>query len=221
MNQRGDTIIEVLFAVTVFSLVAVAGLSLMNQGTAMAQRSLEIGLVRDQMDAQADALRYVHNAYIANIGEAGATTTTVWHEVARDHAVRQAQNFDSTVVDLKCRLPQSSDPSSPDSDGEPYAIDTRKLDGTGGSPALSLNQLDNVDNTVTYSKVHYYEEDNYKKQPLSPAKPEGLWVQPVYSAGSDGTPGYYDFHIRACWLTPGQATPVTLGTIVRLYDPEV
>ena len=32
MNQRGDTIVEVLFAVTVFSLVAVAGLSLMNQG---------------------------------------------------------------------------------------------------------------------------------------------------------------------------------------------
>jgi type II secretory pathway component PulJ len=68
--QRGDTIIEVVFAVTVFSMVAVGGLALMNQGAAMAQRSLEIGMVRDQMDAQADALRYMHSAYIANFGQA-------------------------------------------------------------------------------------------------------------------------------------------------------
>jgi len=63
--QKGDTLIEVLFAVTVFSLVAVGSLSIMNQGTATAQRSLEITLVRQEIDAQAEALRFIHDSYIA------------------------------------------------------------------------------------------------------------------------------------------------------------
>src|SRR5882762_1936652 len=104
MKQRGDTIVEVLFAVTVFSLVAVGGLSLMNQGTAMAQRSLEIGLVRDQMDAQADALRYMHNAYVANFGDNGAATTDIWNEVTTKHAVTKAQAFTDISDSRSCHL---------------------------------------------------------------------------------------------------------------------
>ncbi|MBJ58357.1 hypothetical protein CMN24_01415, partial [Candidatus Saccharibacteria bacterium] len=57
--ERGDTLIEVLFAVTVFSFVVVSSLAIMNQGTAAAQRSLEISLVRQQVDAQADSLRFL------------------------------------------------------------------------------------------------------------------------------------------------------------------
>ncbi|MDB5177336.1 MAG: exported protein of unknown function [Candidatus Saccharibacteria bacterium] len=217
VGQRGDTIVEVLFAVTVFSMVAVAGLSLMNQGTAMSQRSLEIGLVRDQMDAQADALRYVHNAYIANISASGAKTTDVWQDVSAKHAVRNAQDFSTIVANQKCQAPQSPNPIT-GSDGAPFVLDERKLDGTTGSPVLFLNQADYADNTETYSKVRYFEDIDYKR-PLNPAQPEGIWIQPVQSAGRNGTPGYYDFHIRACWITPGQSSPVTLGTIVRLYDP--
>ena len=58
--EQGDTIVEVLFAVVVFALVAVGSMSIMNQGTATAERSLEITLVRQQMDAQAEAIRYIH-----------------------------------------------------------------------------------------------------------------------------------------------------------------
>lgn len=58
-SMRGDTIIEVVLAVTIFSLIAVGALTLMNNGMAMAQRSLEITLVRQQLDAQAETLRYV------------------------------------------------------------------------------------------------------------------------------------------------------------------
>jgi hypothetical protein len=219
MNARGDTIVEVLFAVTVFSLVAVGGLSLMNQGTAMAQRSLEIGLVRDQMDAQADALRYMHNAYIANIGEAAESTATkTWKDASANHMTSRAQAFGDMSDGRECKLPTPS--GSGGSDGAPYVLDTRKLDGTDGDPTIVL-QADDVKNTATYSKVHYFEDDDYKKPPLNPAKPEGIWVQAVHFPITNDTPGYYDFHIRACWLAPGQSSPVTLGTIVRLYDPKV
>lgn len=62
--SKGDTIIEVLFAVTIFSALAISGLSVMNRGVGTAQRSLEISLVRQEMNNQAEILRFVHNAYI-------------------------------------------------------------------------------------------------------------------------------------------------------------
>src|SRR6476661_972947 len=74
--QRGDTIIEVMFAVAIFAMVAVGCLSIMNQGMATAQRSLEVTLVRQQMDAQAEALRYIHQAYVASYDKNTTPTGT-------------------------------------------------------------------------------------------------------------------------------------------------
>ncbi len=199
IHERGDTIIEVLFAVTVFSMIAIGGLSLMNKGTAMAQRALEIGLVREQMDAQADALRYLNHAYIADYGKRGEATD-MWNKVVVSHAVDEAEEFSSIAEGTKCILPTPA--------GKPFALDVTKLDG---SPLLAP-----VPDVVTYAKVRY---------DSSTPRAEGIWIQAVRSktkiGSSDGheRPGFYDFHIRACWQTPGQSRPVTLGTIVRLYEP--
>src|SRR5690349_17320208 len=75
VKQRGDTIVEVLFAVTVFAMVAVGSMAIMNQGIASAQRSLEITLVRQQIDAQAEAIRYIHKAYVAAYQKGGLAPT--------------------------------------------------------------------------------------------------------------------------------------------------
>jgi len=61
--QRGDTLIEVILAVSVFGLLAVGVISIMNQASNTAQRALEITLVRQQIDAQVEALRASHQAY--------------------------------------------------------------------------------------------------------------------------------------------------------------
>jgi prepilin-type N-terminal cleavage/methylation domain-containing protein len=61
-TQRGVTIIEVLLAITVFSLVSIGAMTIMNQGTNAAQRALEITLVREQIDGQAEALRAAQQA---------------------------------------------------------------------------------------------------------------------------------------------------------------
>lgn len=79
MIQRGDTIIEVILAVTIFSLVAVGALTLMNSGTSMSQRSLETTLVRQQIDTQAELLRFVSRSAVG----------TTWDDVkakAKNHA---------------------------------------------------------------------------------------------------------------------------------------
>ena len=49
MFNRGDTIVEVVFAVTIFSMVTVGAISIMNKGVAIAQQSLEITLVRQNV----------------------------------------------------------------------------------------------------------------------------------------------------------------------------
>lgn len=59
--KRGDTIIEVILAVTIFSIVVVGAMTIMNSGIAMSQRSLEITQVRHQLDGQAEMLRYVRD----------------------------------------------------------------------------------------------------------------------------------------------------------------
>jgi hypothetical protein len=46
----------------------------------------------------------------------------------------------------------------------------------------------------------------------------GIWVEAVPSNTTNGT-AFVDFHIRACWESTGSSAPVTLGTIVRLYEP--
>lgn len=48
-------------AVSIFSMLAVGVMALMNRGIAMAQRSLELSLVRQQIDAQSEMIRYIHD----------------------------------------------------------------------------------------------------------------------------------------------------------------
>lgn len=73
-NFRGDTIIEVILAVTVFSAVAMGVMVIMNSGIAMVQRSLEVVLVRQQIDAQAEMLRYVFD----RVGESQEEYVDTW-----------------------------------------------------------------------------------------------------------------------------------------------
>lgn len=84
MRKRGDTIIEVMVGITIFSMVAVGSIVIMNNGLAMAQRSLELTLVRQQIDAQAEMLRYVSErardddaAYVAMWNNITPGVTTV------------------------------------------------------------------------------------------------------------------------------------------------
>ena len=46
--KRGDTLIEVMFAFAIFSLVAIMSVTMMNLGLAASERSLEVVTVRDR-----------------------------------------------------------------------------------------------------------------------------------------------------------------------------
>lgn len=230
MRQRGDTIIEVIIAVTVFSLVAVGGITLMNQGAAMAQRSLEIGLVRDQIDAQADVLRYLHTAHIASFGQdQNVAANKQWKFIA-DRATATAgdiQKFEDVSDGTNCKLP-----SVTTTQGAAFALNMQKLTASPVvDPTVSFNPTANRDRQVPVTDVPPTMSGDYSSTTYSQLQyggtdgkdvvAQGIWIQAYHDAGTPTTAGYYDFYIRACWITPGQVPPVTLSTVVRLYEPTV
>lgn len=84
-GERGDTIIEVLLAITVFSMVSIATMTIMNQGTNAAQRALEITHVRQEIDAQAEALRAAQQS-------AATGAPTIWNQIAQHGDTSQYTN---------------------------------------------------------------------------------------------------------------------------------
>jgi type II secretory pathway pseudopilin PulG len=72
LKQRGDTIVEVLFATAALSLVIVISFVIMNRGVASAQVAVENTFARQAIDAQAESLRYLRDAYIKTEHPAGS-----------------------------------------------------------------------------------------------------------------------------------------------------
>ena len=197
-NIRGDTLVEVLFATAVFSLVAVGCLSIMNQGAATAQRALEITLVRNEIDAQAETLRFLNASYISAFN---SDPSTVYSGPASQWKTMQdfIKSHDDNVTALDCTIPPNS-----------FILNARRalyVAPTNFKPSAAK----------TFSRVVY--DDDILPAPANVASSaEGIWIETSWNWPDDDV-GYIDFHIRACWDSPGQSVPVTMGTIVRLYEP--
>ena len=212
-RQRGDTLIEVLFAVSVFSLVAIGGLTIMNQGSNTTQRALEITLVRQQIDAQAEGLRFLHDAYIASYRPGATYSTDV---PAGQQAIAQWAKMDTDIKATNSSAASpfgnfDSCPETPPSGS--FIINTR-------TATFANTSVAKYKKASVYSRVNYSEQNG---QVLIDST-EGLWIEAVRSAPSTDTAnqsniGFIDFHIRACWDSVGQVVPMTIGTIVRLYEP--
>lgn len=112
-HQRGDTIVEVILAFAIFALLAVGTTVAMNRGLAMGQQSLERTLVRQQVDAQAELLRYARDA-------GGAT----WDDIV-SHTV-PSPNLDSF----------SSCPASPTDMAGSFVMNI-----VGSGPSASLTRV--------------------------------------------------------------------------------
>ena len=64
-DRHGDTLIEVMLSIAIFAMVAMVTINLMNDGLNTAQRTLEAEMARNEIDAQAEALRFIHNNYVS------------------------------------------------------------------------------------------------------------------------------------------------------------
>lgn len=206
IRERGDTLIEVMFAVAVFAMVAVGSLSIMNQGVAAAQRSLEVTLVRQQMQAQADAIRFIHDTYVTAYQQGSAAPTGIaaeWAKMTVDHAESQASPFGVAAATTCPSAVQGSD-------SKPFIVDARTAKVASQAPLMAPPPNETL---PPFSQVIYNNDSSI-------AHAYGIWVEAVPSGPQPGgAVRYVDFHIRACWDSVGTNHPMTLGTIVRLYEP--
>lgn len=95
--KKGDTLIEVMLAVGIFSMVAVAVVAVMSNGTAGAQTSLETTLAREEIDAQAEALRFIQSAYISDQDNDGKYAI-LWRKITASAMELKNDDSDAEIV---------------------------------------------------------------------------------------------------------------------------
>ncbi len=201
--NRGDTLIEVLFAVTIFSMIVVGALSIMNQGTSASRRALETTIARQAIDGQVETLRFMHESYVAdyqsgasyNLSDATTSPAEEYYVIIRnaiDHPKTTASN-----LALNTTCPNTAPAYS-------FLVNPANARAVMSSAMLQ--------------KADVYPELTYNSSGVLTAG-KGLWIEALRSTDATTDAGIIDFHIRACWQALGSKTPVTLGTIVRLYEP--
>lgn len=83
IKKRGDTLIEVMMSIAIFAVLAILTINLMNSGLNSAQRTLEELMARNEIDSQAEALRYIHQSYVAErqLDKSASNFRTLWDEL--------------------------------------------------------------------------------------------------------------------------------------------
>jgi type II secretory pathway pseudopilin PulG len=263
--KQGDTIIEVVFSIVIFCMVAVIAITLMNQGVATAQSSLEVIMARNEIDSQAEALRFIHAGFLAEreLDPSKQQFVELWRKLTQSTfyggfainpeqltplSVRSCEDLyglDGAIAlnkgfVINTRLIQPSH-SSLDYDNFLGGNDATYSDFMNeiiiSSSAITAGNIwepSPVQPRIIYTYRSLNDSESSEDSSLTEdnlaahlyrrvAKVEGLWVIAVRGGRiyPNDQPEYFDFHIRTCWNAVGKIAPTTVGTIVRLYNPEV
>lgn len=196
-RQRGDTIIEVLLAVTIFSMVAVGSIAIMGRSANAAQQAIEVTLVRQQIDSQVEALRAAHQAY-SRLTTEEAQSHSTWAKLmdAAESKIDDSEECpDQTMLNVQ----------------QAYVMDPLS--------AAMLTLDDNAVRSIDAETAPIYPQVVEDEDELRTSY--GLWIerQPVDVGPSGGFSAAYDFRVRACWYGAGMGkTPMHMETVVRLYE---
>ena len=206
-SQRGDTIIEVVVAFAIFATMAAGAIAVMNKGIATAMRSFEITQVRQEIDSQAEVLRYANAEYINRFTRGATPPDGIWTAIKNNFSglsAAQIAEFNSITSDGSC----------PDLNQIPEAfiVDPVRNTAYGGVSHIDMGKGETA---VPFPKVDY----NATVGDGGSAVGHNIWIQALRNEGNSTT-AYVDFFIRACWVGSGSTRPVTMGTTVRLYEPK-
>jgi len=216
-DSRGDTLIEVLCATAILSLIAVSTLSVMNQGSSVVQRALETTQVREQVSAQAETLRFLNASYIAS-HRAGSNSLSDYPTNSAAYkwlVIRSKAHTSATLSGDFINNSNSNSCPTAFGSGAPWSNDFFVMNTRNSSiyPYDSATFRD----APTFAQVRYNTTTNAINNV------DGVWIEAVTyrnNASLSSVERYLDFNIWACWNVPGQTMPAIVGTKVRLYDPQ-
>lgn len=171
-------------------MVAAGALLIMNQSVNAAQRAVEITLVRQQVDAQAEALRAIHESASK---QDNPLSGTEWAEVTRDTTSYTEQACPAG----RSRLPNGTFALNPRT-AEVLQGNWYRRAGSGASEQPPFAQV-SPDQGGAFRAY-------------------GIWIETEPQGLGNDTPGVYTFRVRACWDAVGLDTPQRVETIVRLYE---
>lgn len=178
--KKGDTLIEVTFSIAVFSLVSVISIQIMDRDLAMIQGTLEYEMARNEIDAQAEALRFIQNSYLSEreLAESEREYMNLWLQLSRTNQQKTSNggtglaNFPAkisqyTSVDCKSYYETNTGSIHKIFNDQAFVINTRNL-----SP-----KKEDISNTIVQSKVGSTE---YKKKFVEAE----LYPRIIYTEGS-------------------------------------
>ncbi|MGK2896746.1 MAG: type IV pilus modification PilV family protein [Candidatus Saccharimonadales bacterium] len=194
-RQRGDTLIEVIMAFAVFSLVAVGALMLMNRGTAAAQAALEITQTQKVIASQEEVLKYLRDAYTTNKDASGPSAAM--RDILANRLVTIPSQFSREQCPALGAFPNRAFALNPSSD---FATPTSGI-------ITTLNSMDDV-GAPAFPQINT----------AGMGSSSGVWIEAVRGDTETNAPAFIDFHVRACWLSPSSGI-ITTGTTSRLYMP--
>ena len=247
--KRGDTLLEVVLAFVMFSLVAAISVALMNSSISGAEASIELTLARTEIDAQSETIRFIHEDF--NYDRA---YNNLW-----DHILER--KIEKTGDDLpKLNVDSCSDL---------YKTNTSGVKTLAEANAFILNPRQ-LNNGTDSSKENFYgytlitHKDDPDKFSTSSLNPRIIYKKgsSLNNTGGDeatigstvdnknltsdddidnedqytfiyraegiydfivkdpNDPSHYDFYVYTCWFAPGAERPTTIGTVTRLFNPE-
>lgn len=230
-KTKGDTLIEVTIAIGIFSMVAIAIIAIMNGGTSSAQTALETTLAREEIDTQAEALRFIQSAYIAdmNSGEDSNGYTKLWQDIVKLAASGDTGTTSQISVPTACTELYEGDFFT----NHAFIINPKQLNTSDPAPALVKADSDKLTSTTTYPRLVFNQAEANNTSSLASNstssnlyRAEGIYVIAVKDdnstniSGSGKTSAFYDFYIRTCWYGNGEEIPSYISTVIRLYDPD-
>lgn len=230
-KKKGDTLIEVALAVGIFSMVAIAIVSIMNSGSSNSQTALETTLAREEIDSQAEAIRFIHAAYIADRGNNNSPYVKTWKDITTGAISGGSLSSVLEYAPTNCGdIYQASNANFQNA----FIINTRNLgaDNPNAVVIKAKNSASTFQAAGTYPRLLFSGDSANlfsTAQNTNLSRAEGIFdivvrdvdgTTIIGSDGSDEKPAYFDFYIRTCWYGAGSDTPSTISTVIRLYDPD-
>lgn len=212
---QGDTFVEVCFALAIFSFIAMLAISAMNSNLTTIQTTLESEVARSELDAQTEAIRYIHEAYLGSrsTGKEGSLTEA-WKTIANKAVLpKTAQNTLKEWPPSSCSLYVGTNQS------KLMAVNTRNL-GSNNSNNIIISG-GNITTTNVVPKLSFKNEGTSLTTNTSLStleKAEGIWFFAV--KGDNNKNSFYDIYVQSCWNSTDSNVPHTIDTVIRLYNPD-
>lgn len=189
-RERGDTLVEMLVAFAILSLVLVGTMMVMNKGVRMSQESIERTLVRQQMDSQLEMVRYIHD-----------TNPELWRQ----------------IKGLKTDTPMSLSSTTCPSVSTIGTSANRSFFMAKNNTQLAVYRVapTTYSDATAYAQINYASSPRAYGIWIQIALAENLSRQTT-----SRNMNAYDVYAHACWYSAQSNIPVTLGTIARIYDQQ-